>query len=75
MDTGDGITRRSDSITGLCTAGRGFRIPASTSTAILAQTIQMATTFCKAGDLTTDLVTAASLVRNSQFIGVAVGFT
>ena len=68
------IFRFDDPGSGYCTTG-GFRmIPASPSTTRVVRTTKVVSTLCKNGGAPIFRAIAASLVRNSRFIGAGVRF-
>ena len=68
------IIRFDDPCSGYCTTGGFWMIPASPSTTRVVRTMKVVSTLCKNGGAPIFRAIAASLVRNSRFIGAEVRF-
>jgi len=74
LDNGEGSIRFDDPNSGYCTTGGFLMIPASPSTTRVVRTTKVVSTLCKNGGAPIFRAIAASLVRNSRFIGADVRF-
>jgi len=74
LDNGEESIRLDDPCSGYCTTGGFLMIPASPSTTRVDWTTKVVSTLCKNGGAPIFRAIAASLVRNSRFIGAEVRF-
>jgi hypothetical protein len=74
LDIGEGSSRFNDPCSGYFTTGGFLMIPASPSTTRVVRTTKVVSTLCKNGGAPIFRAIAASLVRNSRFIGAGVRF-